>query len=349
MTVYVLIYDVDHGSREDCNIFYSPIEVFSTAAARQARIDKLSDLNEDIGWREEDLELHDNADFEISEHYHPYEDDEDEDDNTATYQPPTNPSGYCFYAHEAPDIFGDDDDDLVTSVSITPIDYFKQTGHMYDQHSGIDLPDGFDEVMEGQFVYDGTVEEAKAALLALGLVENSDFSKMIQDYMDKCNEDNDEFAEGSEPFKLLMELADEVTEKDTGVEFSDDFMNLSLDDFLDALANKIESDEKEKESLVVKEPELNPEDCYYVAFTIDNPWDGDEEAVAVWVIPQNKFDGVTAEFVELPYGMVPVVMTEQSVAGGYYHRGTVQEAQNIMNRYGFTEAPQLRNLCPTME
>ncbi len=242
MTVYVLIYDVDHGSREDCNIFYSPIEVFSTAAARQARIQKLADLNEDIGWREEDLELHDNADFEISEHYHPYEDDDDGE-----------------------------------------------------------------------------------------------------------NEDNDEFAEGSEALTLLEELADEVTEKDTGVEFSDDFMNLSLDDFLDALANKIESDEKEKESLVVKEPELNPEDCYYVAFTIDNPWDGDEEAVAVWVIPQNKFDGVTAEFVELPYGMVPVVMTEQSVAGGYYHRGTVQEAQNIMNRYGFIEAPQLRNLCPTIE
>lgn len=241
MTVYVLIYDVDHGSREDCNIFYSPIEVFSTASARQARIQKLTDLNEDIGWREEDLELHDNADFEISEHYHPY--------------------------------------------------------------------------------------------------------------VDEDEEDNDEFAEGSEALTLLEELSEEVSEKeqDTGVDFSDDFMNLSLDDFLDALANKIESDEKEKESLVVKEKELTPQDCYYVAFNIDNPWGGEEEAVAVWVIPQDKFDGITAEFVELPYGMVPVVMTEQSVAGGYYHRGTVQEAQQIMNRYGFFEVPQLGKFCPKSE
>lgn len=365
MTVYVLIYDVDHGSREDCNIFYSPIEVFSTAAARQARIQKLTDLNEDIGWREEDLELHDNADFEISEHYHPYEDDEDEDDeeededsdvgNTPTvnirrYVPPTDPSGYCFYAYQAPDMFGDEFDELVTTVSITPIDYFEQTGNMYD-HSEVELPDGFDEVMEGHFVYDGTVDEAKAALLSLGMVENPAFSKMIQDYMDKCNEDNDEFAEGSDALTLLEELAKKVSEKeqDTGVDFSDDFMNLSLDDFLDALANKIENDEKEKESLIVKEKELTPQDCYYYAEKIENPWGGEEEAVAVWVIPQDKFDGITAEFVELPYGMVPVVMTEQSVAGGYYHRGTVQEAQQIMNRYGFFEVPQLGKFCPKSE
>jgi hypothetical protein len=253
MTVYVLIYDVDHGSREDCNIFYSPIEVFSTAAARQARIQKLTDLNEDIGWREEDLELHDNADFEISEHYHPYEDEEDDD-------------------------VADDDDE--------------------------------DE-----------------------------------------DEDNDEFAEGSEALTLLEELAEEVSEKeqDTGVDFSDDFMNLSLDDFLDALATKIESDEKEKESLIVKEKELTPQDCYYYAEKIENPWGGEEEAVAVWVIPQDKFDGIAAEFVELPYGMVPVVMTEQSVAGGYYHRGTVEEARQIMNRYGFFEVPQLGKFCPKSE
>ncbi len=257
MTVYVLIYDVDHGSREDCNIFYSPIEVFSTAAARQARIQKLTDLNEDIGWREEDLELHDNADFEVAEHYHPYEDEDD--------------------------------------------DEYTQTEF---------LPDEDDE------------------------------------------EDNDEYAEGSEPFNLMMELADELRQKEeenTGVDFSDDLMNLSLDDFLDALANKIESDEKEKESLIVKEKELTPQDCYYYAEKIENPWGGEEEAVAVWVIPQDNFDGITANFVELPYGMVPVVMTEQSVAGGYYHRGTVQEAQQIMNRYGFFEVPQLGKFCPKSE
>jgi hypothetical protein len=367
MTVYVLIYDVDHGSREDCNIFYSPIEVFSDAKTRQARIQKLTDLNEDIGWREEDLELHDNADFEISEHYQPYADEDEEDDdeeddddsdvgNTPTvniwrYVPPTDPSGYCFYACQAPDMFGDEDDELVTTVSITPIDYFEQTGNMYDQHSEVELPDGFDEVMEGQFVYDGTVDEAKAALLSLGMVENPAFCKMIQDYMDKCNEDNDEFAEGSYALTLLEELTDEVNqeEENTGIEFSDDFMNLSLGEFLDALADKFDADEKEKESLLVKEPELKPEDCYYCAMTIDNPWDGEEDASMVLVIPKDKFDGIKEPTpVDIPYGLVPVVMTE-SHSGVYLYRGVPDDAKEIMNRYGFVESSDFQKFCEDME
>lgn len=367
MTVYVLIYDVDHGSREDCNIFYSPIEVFSDARTRQDRIDFITSKNPDIGCRTEDLDFTTDVTFTWESSIFGWDDEDEEDDdeeddddsdvgNTPTvniwrYAPPTDPSGYCFYACQAPDMFGDEDDELVTMVSITPIDYFEQTGNMYDQHSEVELPDGFDEVMEGQFVYDGTVDEAKAALLSLGMVENPAFSKMIQDYMDKCNEDNDEFAEGSYALTLLEELENELghKEENNGIEFSDDFMNLSLADFLDALSDKFENDEKEKESLVVKEPELTPQDCYYYAEKIENPWGGEEEAVAVWVIPQDKFDGITAEFVELPYGMVPVVMTEQPIAGGYYHRGTVQEAQQIMNRYGFFEVPQLGKFCPKSE
>ena len=253
MTVYVLIYDVDHGSREDCNIFYSPIEVFATAVARQERINLLTKTNSDIGWREEDLELQTTGDFEIPEHYLPYDDeDEDEDDDSS-----------------------DDDAD----------------------------------------------------------------------------EDNDEFAEGSEALTLLEELAEEVAPEpvNNGIDFSDDFMNLSLDDFLSAIENTVVLEEKRKAESVVVEPELNPEDCYYTAFSIDNPWDGSEDVTLVAVIPKNKFDGVkNPTLVEIPYGMVPVVMTEAHT-GAYFFRGEPKEAKEIMNRYGFEENSDFHMFCKELE
>lgn len=36
--MYLLYYDCDNGSREDWNIFYTPVEVFSTKEKRDARI-----------------------------------------------------------------------------------------------------------------------------------------------------------------------------------------------------------------------------------------------------------------------------------------------------------------------
>lgn len=39
MTVYLLYYDTDYGSREDWNTFYTPCEVFATEEQRQRRID----------------------------------------------------------------------------------------------------------------------------------------------------------------------------------------------------------------------------------------------------------------------------------------------------------------------
>lgn len=193
--VYVLIYDHDHGNREDCNIFYSPIEVFADAETREKRIELLAKTNDDIGFRTEDLELATIHDFDIPENLLPYEDEDDEDDeddrpDMRDYEPPEDPSGYCFYVHEAPDMFGDEDDDPVTTVAITPIDYFKQTGYMYDQHCNFDLPDGFDEIAEGYVVYDGTMEEAREKLLALGLVEDADFAKLIQSDLDQDSEDD---------------------------------------------------------------------------------------------------------------------------------------------------------------
>lgn len=38
MIVYVLQYDEDNGSREDWNVFYTPIELFATKAERDQRI-----------------------------------------------------------------------------------------------------------------------------------------------------------------------------------------------------------------------------------------------------------------------------------------------------------------------
>ena len=39
MTVYLLYYDTDYGSREEWNTFYTPCEVFATEEQRQRRID----------------------------------------------------------------------------------------------------------------------------------------------------------------------------------------------------------------------------------------------------------------------------------------------------------------------
>jgi hypothetical protein len=35
--VYIVFYDNDTGSREDWNVFYTPFEAFTTAAARDTR------------------------------------------------------------------------------------------------------------------------------------------------------------------------------------------------------------------------------------------------------------------------------------------------------------------------
>lgn len=79
---YVLIYDADNGSREDCNIFYSPIEVFADAEARAKRMDFIdTNAGYDIGYRTEDLELMIIHDFDIPENLLPYDDKDDEDED----------------------------------------------------------------------------------------------------------------------------------------------------------------------------------------------------------------------------------------------------------------------------
>jgi len=243
MTVYLLIYDVDHGSREDCNIFYSPIEVFADVATRAARIDILTKANADIGWREEDLELQTTADFEI-------------------------PSQYL-----------DDDDQPID-------DYFEEDDEDDNENEGVDEP------------------------------------------------------------ASLEEPAPEV---DNGIQFGDELMNLSVEELMAALETKWETDEQLKFESLLAEPELTPEDCYYCAFTIDNPWGGEEDTSIVVVIPKIKYDGIDEpELVEVPYGLVPVVMTELQT-GAFIYRGIPADAKEIMNRYGFVENIDFHKFCEDME
>ena len=39
MRLYLLYYDTDRGDREEWNTFYTPVEVFDSAAKRRARIE----------------------------------------------------------------------------------------------------------------------------------------------------------------------------------------------------------------------------------------------------------------------------------------------------------------------
>ena len=188
---YVLIYDTDHGNREDCNIFYSPIEVFADAATRQKRIDFIeSQSNYDIGFRQEDLDLLTVHEFDVPEHLLPY-DDEDNDEyapGSEAYQlisqdeyDSTNPADYYFYAFETEDPFDYHDTGAkITCVCVVPIKFFEEEQVMYDQSVSVDFGENFYETMECEYQYEGTVEAARAAMLAAGAQEHVDFTAMIQ-------------------------------------------------------------------------------------------------------------------------------------------------------------------------
>lgn len=339
MTVYLLIYDEDNGSREDCNIFYSPIEVFADAATREKRISLLSKINPDIGYREENLELQTTADFEIPYQFRDDDDDEDDEDdaNKELYGDVeyTDPSQYLFYAYEYESPWNGDtgEDDTSTLIAICPEDYFRGTGFQWDQGIPLDFNDKFGEVLEGLFEYEGTVEEARAELLSMGLKEDEDYTAFVKSYM----------SSESEPVPAP------VPEVDNGIQFSDELMNLSVEELFAALSAKWETDEQEELASLNIEPELVPEDCYYCAFTIDNPWDGEEDTSIVVVIPKNKFDGIVEPaLVDIPYGLVPVVMTEAQ-SGAFIYRGLPADAKTIMDRYGFVENSNFHKFCEDME
>lgn len=189
---YVLIYDTDNGSREDCNIFYSPIEVFADAETRAKRMDFIdTNAGYDIGYRTEDIELMTIHDFDIPENLLPYNDDDEAEEYTVVEHKDydsSNPADYYFYAFEALDPWDfKDKAQMLTFVNVVPAKFFDDEKCMYDQSISAEFGDRFSETMECEYEFEGTPEEARAEMLALGARENAEFSQMIQRYVDEYN------------------------------------------------------------------------------------------------------------------------------------------------------------------
>ena len=49
MKVYLLYYDTDHGSPEEWNAFYTPVEVFASYEDREARMDFIRQQRDENG------------------------------------------------------------------------------------------------------------------------------------------------------------------------------------------------------------------------------------------------------------------------------------------------------------
>lgn len=180
---YILIYDADNGSREYCNILYSPVEVFADAETRAKRIEYIeSNTSYQVGFRLEEIDLMTSHEFEIPEHLLSDIDDHqviDED------QASMNPQDYYFYVFEGEDPFDlEEDPAMVTVVTVTLAKYFDETGNAWDQSVPLEMNDCFVEVGECEYEYEGTVEQARADMIAMGFRESVAYSRMIQNYLD---------------------------------------------------------------------------------------------------------------------------------------------------------------------
>ncbi len=190
--VYVLIYDADNGSREDCNIFYSPIEVFADTATRSKRIDYVSKHSQyEVGYRTEDLEFETTHDFELPYNLKPDDDADNDWTDVSDYRVPFDPTQYLFHAYDDESPWNGDtgEDDRSTMIAICPEDYFKKTGYQWDQHTPLDFSDKISEIQEGLFEYEGTVEQARAELLAMGLREDAAYTAFVQKHNHSDDDD----------------------------------------------------------------------------------------------------------------------------------------------------------------
>jgi hypothetical protein len=187
--VYVLVYDADNGSREDCNIFYSPIEVFADTATRSKRIDYVSKHSQyEVGYRTEDLEFETTHDFELPYNLKP----DDDDNDVSDYGAPSDPTQYLFYVYKDESPWNGDtgEDAMSTMIAICPEDYFKKTGYQWDQHTPLDFSDNISEIQEGLFEYEGTIEQARAELLAQGLREDAAYTAFVQKHSQHDDDDD---------------------------------------------------------------------------------------------------------------------------------------------------------------
>ena len=194
---YVLIYDTDNGSREDCNIFYSPIEVFADPETRQKRIEFIeANAGYDIGFREEDLDLMTDHLFDIPENLLPYDDDDDEEDDSDDDEDefgeafaksrgaladtdedlkPVNPfAEYIFAVGLADDAW--DNTEKVTTVYVAKREDFENSGALAADSLPIRMPWGFGEIDSGRYEYDGSIVVAKQLLIDLGMQEHDAFA-----------------------------------------------------------------------------------------------------------------------------------------------------------------------------
>lgn len=195
--VYLLIYDVDNGSREDCNIFYSPIELFDDPVTRGERIRLLENTNPDIGFRTEDLEVHRNYSFPVPEQYLPdddHEDDElDEDSSesngeTSEQEPQSEPDDdtklkpnqVLYHVELNSDHFGRTG--FIPRVILYPKETFEHTGTFTDDEFelSVTLDKRMVALVPNVWQFNGTLREAESYLIGYGFVSDEKFSEKVE-------------------------------------------------------------------------------------------------------------------------------------------------------------------------
>ena len=180
---------------------------------------------------------------------------------------------------------------------------------MYDQHCAIDLPDGFDEVMEGHFVYNGTVEDATNALLAHGLVEDADFAKMIQDYMDRAEESRKGYDQFGELFAGSRGTVDH--DLDFGIDV---------------------------------EPAKPFADYVFAIGMADDAWDDTEKVTTVYVAKREDFEktGKLSEEslpIRMPWGFGEID------SGRYEYDGTIVVGKQLLESFGMQIDAAFTDYC----
>lgn len=81
--IYLLYYDYDHGDRENWNVFYTPVEAYSTKELRDARIEevkKAPDYGDTLSYHEVDREI-DAPESNAADYLDPEAEDEEWDHN----------------------------------------------------------------------------------------------------------------------------------------------------------------------------------------------------------------------------------------------------------------------------
>lgn len=89
----------------------------------------------------------------------------------------------CASARASDFIFNVQDIDGMTTIAIVPKEYFKEEGHMWDQHLPIDhlLPDDMSEEMECTWSSERDVDSVRKDMLQRGFEEDPEFDAFLKD------------------------------------------------------------------------------------------------------------------------------------------------------------------------